>query len=230
MLCMDTPEELKKAIQHAWNSGVIDASDPYKWHCFIVDKITDLYNRSVWALRDFVRLDVEKRRLPEAIDFERLHEIARHIIHSNETLEVALSTLEGMQEAQQVFNEQSSSGSGSAVDFSARHTQLELSSLRRTIKATYLRSKSLSDRIHNEINLAYNLVNQRDSFLMKTIAVMTLIYLPGSYIASIFGMNFFNFSSSGGLEVSDMFWLYWVLMVALTLVTVGPEITADVDA
>ncbi|OMP81793.1 hypothetical protein BK809_0006101 [Diplodia seriata] len=56
---------------------------------------------------------------------------------------------------------------------------------------------------------------------MKTIAVMTLIYLPGSYIATIFGMNFFNFSSSGGLEVSDMFWLYWVLMVALTLVTVG---------
>ncbi|KAL1618321.1 hypothetical protein SLS54_007298 [Diplodia seriata] len=64
MLCMDTPDELKKAIQHAWNSGVIDASDPYKWHCFIVDKITDLYNRSVWALRDFVRLDVEKVWMP----------------------------------------------------------------------------------------------------------------------------------------------------------------------
>ncbi|OJD33125.1 mg2+ transporter zinc transport protein [Diplodia corticola] len=237
LLCMDTPGDLQAAIQDAWDCGLVDGSDPYRWHCFIVDKVTDLYNRSVWGLRDFVRLDVEKRRSPEFVDFERLHEIARHIIHSNETLEVALSTLEGMLEAHQVFSEQTSGSSGSVMDqfsarhsysssgkvmdFSARHTQLEMSALRRTVKATFLRSKSLSDRLNNEINLAYNLVNQRDSFLMKTIAVMTLIYLPGSYIASIFGMNLFDFSAADGLEVSHMFWLYWVLMVILTLITVG---------
>lgn len=91
----------------------------------------------------------KQRRIPDSIDFERLHEIARHIIHSNETLEVALSTLEGMQEAHQVFSEEVFGKSS----FSARHTQLEISGLRRTIRASFLRSKSLSDRIHNEINL-----------------------------------------------------------------------------
>ncbi|GME23385.1 uncharacterized protein K452DRAFT_260998 [Neofusicoccum parvum] len=94
-------------------------------------------------------------------------------------------------------------------------------SKRRTIKAIYTRSKSFTDRIQNEINLAYNLANQRDSFLMKTIAIMSLIYLPGTYLASIFGMNFFDFSMSNGLETSDMFWLYWVLTAVMTLVTVG---------
>ncbi|KAH7050332.1 hypothetical protein B0J12DRAFT_93949 [Macrophomina phaseolina] len=221
VLCMDTPEELQKTIQCAWDEGFDKVQDPYQWYCLIVDKITDLYDESVWKLRDFVREDVEKRRSPESTNFERLHDIARHIIHSNETLEVALSTLDGMQQAHQLFSEEVSANEATTQDFSMRHTQLELSHLTRTIKASFLRSKSLHDRIHNEINLAYNLVNQRDSFLMKTIAVMTLVYLPGSYLASIFGMNFFDFSESSGLVLSNKFWIYWVLTAVMTVITVG---------
>ncbi|KAF4546674.1 Mg2+ transporter protein CorA-like/Zinc transport protein [Lasiodiplodia theobromae] len=221
ILCMDVPNELRWAIKEAWDNGRIDGSDPYNWHCFIVEKISDIYDEAIWSLRNFVRLDVEKRRIPDSIDFERLHEIARHIIHSNETLEVAFSTLEGMQEAHQAFSEEVFGKSKSSKVFSARHTQLEISGLKRTIRASFLRSKSLSDRIHNEINLAYNLVNQRDGFLMKTIAVMTLVYVPGSYIATIFGMNFFDYSETEGLVLSHMFWLYWVLVVILTAITVG---------
>ncbi|KAF2135191.1 uncharacterized protein K452DRAFT_260998 [Aplosporella prunicola CBS 121167] len=221
ILCIDTPNELRVAIQDTWDQNLTERNDPYKWYCLIIDSLTDLYDTSVWKLRDLVREDVEKRRSPESIDFQRIHEIARHIIHSNETLEVALDTLNGIQQAYELFSKDSSSSTEQEMEFSFRYTQLELSRLRRTIKASFLRSRSLSDRIHNEINLAYNLVNQRDSFLMKTIAVMTLIYLPGSYIASIFGMNFFDFSSSSGLILSDKFWIYWVLTAIMTLLTIG---------
>lgn len=218
---MDTPPELEKAIQDAWDDGSRKTQNPYEWYCLITEKITDLYDESIWKLRDFVREDVEKKRSPESTNFERLHDIARHIIHSNETLEVALSTLDGIQQAHRLFSEEICSSNPARVDFSFRHTQLELSDLTRTVKASFLRSKSLHDRIHNEINLAYNLVNQRDSSLMKTIAIMSLVYLPGSWIASIFGMNFFDFSSSTGLVLSDKFWLYWALTAAMTLLTVG---------
>lgn len=34
-------------------------------------------------------------------------------------------------------------------------------------------------------------------------------------------MNFFDFSISNGLVLSDKFWLYWVLTAGLTFVTVG---------
>lgn len=58
-----------------------------------------------------------------------------------------------MQQAHRLFSEEICSSNPARVDFSFRHTQLELSDLTRTVKASFLRSKSLHDRIHNEINL-----------------------------------------------------------------------------
>lgn len=59
---MDTPPELEKAIQDAWDDGSRKTQNPYEWYCLITEKITDLYDESIWKLRDFVREDVEKVR------------------------------------------------------------------------------------------------------------------------------------------------------------------------
>ncbi|TKA61518.1 hypothetical protein B0A49_08339 [Cryomyces minteri] len=78
---------------------------------------------------------------------------------------------------------------------------------------------------------SFNLVNQQDSRTMqqdsgsmKTIAAMTLIFLPGTLIASLFSSNFFNFSvgSDGQSEVrlSSYFWVFWIVAVPLTVLTV----------
>lgn len=63
ILCMDVPDELETAIKEAWKDERIDGSDPYNWHCFIIENISDIYDEAIWSLRDFVRLDVEKVRL-----------------------------------------------------------------------------------------------------------------------------------------------------------------------
>ncbi|KAL1387415.1 hypothetical protein HDK64DRAFT_274540 [Phyllosticta capitalensis] len=57
--------------------------------------------------------------------------------------------------------------------------------------------------------------------MTKTIAVITLVFLPGSLVAAIFGMNLLDFSSADGLIVSDKFWIFVVLTIGLTVVTFG---------
>ena len=87
---------------------------------------------------------------------------------------------------------------------------------------------------------------QRDSAAMKTVAILTLTFLPATYVSvsrleiffsrslrhwlisfqSVFSMSFFNFSPSsdgrhGKWFVSDSFWLYWAVSFPLTLVTIA---------
>ncbi|KIW18434.1 hypothetical protein PV08_02722 [Exophiala spinifera] len=60
---------------------------------------------------------------------------------------------------------------------------------------------------------------RRDSSSMKTIAVLTLIFLPATALASIFGMSMFDWKAQEGKDiVSHRFWIYVIVAVLLTLV------------
>jgi len=134
---------------------------------------------------------------------------------------------------------------------SAGHPQVtprEISSTRRSaltyrqsaFHSTYLRLTSMEKRMANLIQLSFNLVAQQDSRsfkidnkLMMLIAVLTLVFLPTSTIASIFGTQFFAFNqqqqqnptsgngsvsqSASDLLVSHQFWIFWVCVAAATL-------------
>ncbi len=78
---------------------------------------------------------------------------------------------------------------------------------------------------------------RRDSGAMRTIAVVTMAFLPqpsyqyvppaiGRYLTNtgqaIFSMSFFNYTpehDSAGWSVSGKFWVYWVCAVPLTCIT-----------
>lgn len=59
---------------------------------------------------------------------------------------------------------------------------------------------------------------------MKTIGVVSLVYLPGTFVSGVFGTNFFDMDGPGQgpstWAVSSNFWLYWAVTVPLTLATV----------
>ena len=59
-----------------------------------------------------------------------------------------------------------------------------------------------------------------DSSSMKTIAALTMVFLPGTYIAAIFGMNFFDYSA-GSIHVSGRWWLYVAITIPMTILTIG---------
>lgn len=53
---------------------------------------------------------------------------------------------------------------------------------------------------------------------MRTIAAVTLLFLPGTYVATLFSSSFWAFQPSNqGPSVSKWVWIYWVTAAVLTL-------------
>ncbi|GIC89489.1 uncharacterized protein Aud_005908 [Aspergillus udagawae] len=198
--------------------------NPYIWHTLFAQGVVNEYDKSIWSLRDLVR-PIEKARnepRPPPLNFPNLHDIARHIFHANETLEVATHTLQSLIDEQARFRAEyealTNQNRGCWI-----HTAQRAHFVAKQLHSLLTRSKSLSERLRNEINLAFNLVSQKDGAMMKTVAVVSMVYLPGTFISGLFGTNFFNLSSNNGAQLwimSGNFWLYWVITLLLTLATV----------
>ncbi|OAX78783.1 hypothetical protein ACJ72_06908 [Emergomyces africanus] len=67
----------------------------------------------------------------------------------------------------------------------------------------------------------FNIVSQTDSAAMKIISAVGLIFLPGTFISTLFGMNFFDFSVDGNtgkqtFAMSDKFWVFWAISLPVT--------------
>ncbi|KAF1972963.1 hypothetical protein BU23DRAFT_147202 [Bimuria novae-zelandiae CBS 107.79] len=100
---------------------------------------------------------------------------------------------------------------------------------------------ALNQRIaQSQLEIVYNLVAQRDnrdnrslaeisteiaittkddSFAMRTLAIMSIAFLPGTFVASFFSMSMFNWQAPAGTSVvSSRFYIYWAVTGPLTLV------------
>jgi hypothetical protein len=98
----------------------------------------------------------------------------------------------------------------------------------------------------NILNARMAVSSTRDSSSMKALAVITAVFLPGEFFGTLFGMSMFNFqpdngggndgsssnssnnsgSASGNMTpgyhiVSNLFWLYWSIVIPLTIVILG---------
>jgi len=61
-----------------------------------------------------------------------------------------------------------------------------------------------------------------DSAAMKTLALVTAVFLPPSFVASLFSMSIFDWQAStddskGHVLVSNHFWIYWAIAAPLTI-------------
>lgn len=73
-----------------------------------------------------------------------------------------------------------------------------------------------------EISVEIALSTRRDSKYMRSIAVLTMIYLPGTWLAGVFSMTFFEWNTDNGSpHVSRYIWIYMVATFILTTITVG---------
>lgn len=67
--------------------------------------------------------------------------------------------------------------------------------------------------------------SQRDAASMKTVAIVTMFFLPGTFVATLFDIPLLGWASdeSSGLTASGRvtpgFWLYWAVAVPLTFAT-----------
>ncbi|KAL4972040.1 hypothetical protein BDW66DRAFT_145002 [Aspergillus desertorum] len=202
--------------------------------------ILEQYDAAFWMLRDLVRnqekvrnqakmRNQEKTRAGSASnDFPLLHDILRHLFHYEETIEVAQHTLRMMAAEQDRWRNEDEENVRQNLAIWMKTRQRILHEEKRA-HSLRTRSKSLNDRHRNEINLAFNLVSQgfgrdarTDSNMMKTVAVVSMVYLPGTFVSGLFGTNFFSFQADPGNTwlMADEFWLYWAVTLPLTLATV----------
>ena len=116
------------------------------------------------------------------------------------------------------------------------HTRQALKYRKTLFESTQRRLASLNARLSNIIEMSFNIVTQGDSKLMqtenqsmKTIAVMTLVFMPLGTVASIFGSQFMKLQDERPyrLTVSRDFWLMWVIAIPLTAVVLTSKCNSD---
>ncbi|EWG47619.1 hypothetical protein FVEG_07680 [Fusarium verticillioides 7600] len=87
--------------------------------------------------------------------------------------------------------------------------------------------ESLPGKIESQRNVLYNLITQHDSYLqarlareslrdskaMKTLSILTILFLPGAFIATIFSTNMFEFISK-----NQQVRIYFAIVIPLTAV------------
>lgn len=59
-----------------------------------------------------------------------------------------------------------------------------------------------------------------DNVTVYVITFVSLVYLPSQYIATLLGMNLFEFAGDGGLRTSPALWIYFLTAVPLTVLTI----------
>ena len=59
-------------------------------------------------------------------------------------------------------------------------------------------------------------------FSMKSIALLTMVILPGTFISTLFAIPLFNWDAESWRDVpKSRFWFYWALTIPLTILTVA---------
>ena len=170
--------------------------------------------------------------------FVELHNHAKHIIHLGEAVESCLFVVDRLieeidQNAGSHRNTPERTASDSTTKTMASHgTTRQLKSYlmyrRSLFKSTKLRLNSLTKRVDNAINLAFNMVTQQDSMLMiqdsssmKIIAAITLLFLPTTTVATVAGSQLFLSSVTGDdwlIQTTPLYRIMWAISIPLTLV------------
>ncbi|KAL8882576.1 MAG: hypothetical protein Q9198_000443 [Flavoplaca austrocitrina] len=124
--------------------------------------------------------------------------MARHMIHVSETLTVALHSLQGLKEQQQEF-----AGQHLRWKIFNNNAKRNFNFQLQLLQSLLSRSESNKARLQNEITLAFHGESQRESKVqvriadearkktasMKAIAVVTMTFLPATFVALSFHIN-----------------------------------------
>ncbi|KAL4886118.1 hypothetical protein BJY04DRAFT_213653 [Aspergillus karnatakaensis] len=208
--------------------------NPFVWHRKFADEILARYDTAYWILRDLVRLQEkasQQNPYPRTAEgaYAQMHLIAHYLAHSVEAIEVAEHTLQVLiteqqrwrQESPKTFRKHEALGSW-------MRTLQGLSFKERTAHSLKIKIKSLRDRYHNDIDLAFNIDSQKvgqaasgHATNMKIFSFVSLLYIPGVFVTGIFSMDFFSTDFNGSLTPSSNFWVFWATAMPLTILTMA---------
>ncbi|KAK5124758.1 hypothetical protein LTR85_001471 [Meristemomyces frigidus] len=106
-----------------------------------------------------------------------------------------------------------------ALDLLARADQIhaEIQANVQTVYSMTASRDNEQNRRAAEASVHLAEVTRRDSADMRVIAAVTLIFLPATFVATLFSTSFFNFAPREPQKlVSHWIWLYWTVAITLT--------------
>ncbi|KAI4941720.1 hypothetical protein J4E91_010594 [Alternaria rosae] len=224
LICFGAPSTLRDRILALTKTTPCQAllDDPYMLLELVFEEMYKILDWTTWAASDTFgpletqtlgiasRVGKATEELPKDL-FTGLHNLAKHAIYLRENCEAALATLDDLYSHYVVVM-------GANPGTLQRQTREALKYRQTLFESTQRRLASLNARISNIIELSFNIVTQGDSKLMqsenqsmKTIAVMTLWFMPLGTVASIFGSQFMKLQDEWPyhITVSQDFWLMW---------------------
>ncbi|KAK0667896.1 hypothetical protein QBC41DRAFT_394812 [Cercophora samala] len=192
----------------------------------------DLYMQldiNLWELRNIFQVEQKhfgylsaNPTLPLAdIDFSALHLLADYIIMLREGCHGLLTTVDAIVDHYQKYS--------TVEDAVLRDKTYEAFKYRRRLVAsTSERAATFEKRINNLTTLFFNHISQQDNAMLmkdsssvKAIAVVTLVFLPVTTVATICGSEFFHTQSNGGIKMDSTAWIMFGLSAVLSVALLG---------
>ncbi|CZR50160.1 uncharacterized protein PAC_00032 [Phialocephala subalpina] len=243
---------LQQRMEAALSQWQKSSSRPQVWHLMHLLVLSTYLNNWRWYLRSLSEEFEKIADIVLTLDFSKPREYAHglqmllQLQHLEDKVlplaprfRASLATVQRLKEMNSLFNKR---GFCSGTEF--RHLANETTKYESQLKAHWQSVELLEKRaqeILKPLSVALNLKNQAtvveisnnmlsltkdtvdDSATVRVITVVTLIYLPASFVASLLGTNLFVFQgpNGSGFTVSGQFWIYVVLTVPLTILTIG---------
>lgn len=244
LICFQPVEGILVAINRLFKSSRWEDAlrDPYflinasfeTWHELVDENAWKLVDLSREAERSIfersAQLEIDSAELL-AIDYNSIHNLAKDAIHMVEGLDASLRSLEC---ALRYHSEMEKLQRDDPAIWEATHRSLHYR--REMFHSTRLRMLSVDQRLKNIINMAFNIgtmhdsrVMRQDSYVMKTLSILAMVFLPISTVSSIFGTQFFTTttspdptSSTGAVNtsfvVNKKIWWLWTISIPVTVV------------
>ncbi|KAL8768952.1 MAG: hypothetical protein Q9194_005578 [Teloschistes cf. exilis] len=231
-------EIAKKRIEDAFSLPTVDQSpDPFLVHHIIAHEsflqskaiITKLRHRLYDALDNVDAYGKGEKSLDRvalrALTNE-LHLISQDADSLVSSTEMGTMVVERMSAAHRKLMQESDAALKNAFSLVGDSLEQHVQTLhaRRRWLLSYKSRKDIA------MNLVFNLVTQQDSetnmsiaqatkndsAAMKTIAALTMVFLPATAVSSFFGMAFFN-GQGGSLTVTSNWWIFLAITIPMTL-------------
>ncbi|KAJ6258786.1 hypothetical protein Dda_6840 [Drechslerella dactyloides] len=230
ILCMNCPVEFATDVRTFLQEteGCPYEADPFWFHQIIVGALLNFYDTSIcppWGASPQSR---STQNLIPTAKYWDYHELMTHVIHSKETLLVSTETVFKIMHRQREWQNRM---------FTTATTTPHMEKMRRYSTQVYddlncyhtmlfslkCRQEGMEGRHQNEVDSTSLAVAQyhsgtamEDSRAMKVIAVLTVVFLPGTFVSAVFSMSFFEADASN-ISVSKSFWIYWAFAIPLTI-------------
>ncbi|PNS21110.1 hypothetical protein CAC42_3448 [Sphaceloma murrayae] len=214
-------------------AGLLNVSNPTMLPCLITHECFMASNYRVVELAStlFGSVDTIDESRQGPFDREvfkdltfKLHRVSQDADFLVSSVEIGITMMDAMMETQ------SRTAKSIKQHHKLDHQSDTLHFLKRALESRRRWLYNAKSKKDTAMNLVYNIVSQQDteanmaiakdtkddSSSMKTIAVLTMVFLPASTMASFFGMCFFQ-NDRPGFTVDQQVWLYPAVTVPTTL-------------